>query len=70
VFLLRSPKRRGQLGHRRTLLGDRESIKKGKIPPDMFDISKKYGLLNMQKCAWQQLPHVQQSTNGENNELQ
>ena len=33
VFFLRSPKRRRQPPHRRTLLGDPETGKKGKFPP-------------------------------------
>jgi len=31
VFFLRAPKRRRQLGHRRTLLGDHETGKKGTL---------------------------------------
>ena len=47
VSFLRSPKRRRQLRHRRTGLGDHETGKPGNFPVDIFNIFLKCRLFNM-----------------------
>ena len=42
VFFLKSPKRRRQLGHRRTLLGDPETSKKGQLSSHIWQILAMY----------------------------
>ena len=69
VFCLRSPKRRRQLGHRRTGLGDHETDKKGWIPADMFDMFQTYWLfqhvnIEILTCSWKHVPHAQKCRYG------
>ena len=74
VFFLREPKRRRQLRHRRTGLGDFETGEKHKFlgiySRHFIHFSKISTFQNVKieilKCAWEQFPHVQKSRYGEN----